>query len=157
MIRVRPRNHVAITSLSSHRVSQSSFKGSFNHTSKPIAVTSFVVASPTRSTLHAMPLCYYRREPSFSTRNDVWPINFHEESLRFFFFVARFHLGGTLRVLGPRRIPKILLLLIVFNLLPRTSRIFCPKIAIIPRFLSTFKYNPGKTNNKFIIYLSISI
>ena len=44
---------------------------------------------------------------------------------------------------------------VIFNLLrwsdvSRTSGTFCFKIAIFSRFSSIFKYNPGKTNDKFI-------
>ena len=48
-----------------------------------------------------------------------------------------------------------IIIVLEFNLLrwtdvPCTLRIFCPKNCNIPSVSSIFKYNPGKTNNKFI-------
>ena len=51
------------------------------------------------------------------------------------------------------QLPAQVVNLLRLNDVLRTSRIFCLKITIFPRYiyLGIFKYNPGETNNKFIL------
>ena len=83
----------------------------------------------------------------------------------FLFEMRAFH---TIRFLYHRKLTcatYVIVNLFRWNDVSRTSRIFCPKIAIFS-VLSIFKCNPGKTNNEslfsnyflviFIIYISMN-
>ena len=61
---------------------------------------------------------------------------------------TNYRMYGSVTRYGPQSVAINLLRL---NDVPRTSRTFFPKRCNISSVLSIFKYNPGKTNNKFII------
>ena len=58
--------------------------------------------------------------------------------------------GANIYIYTVAREKSIIINFLRWNDVPRTSRIFCPKIASIFSVFSIFKYNSGKTNNEFL-------